>query len=68
MPEAKSRQPEMQVNEHEPLANTPIATWNLFPEGLKAHTKSAIIWAVTHRLIPRWAASALIQILRLRNC
>lgn len=36
-------------------------------ETLKARAKATIIWAVTHRLIPRWAASALIQVLKLRD-
>lgn len=36
-------------------------------EPLKARAKATIVWAVTHRLIPRWAASALIQVLRLRD-
>ncbi len=66
-PEAKSRQPEVQMNEHEPSANTPTATWSLFPEGLQACIKGTVVDCALKRRIPRKFASFLIRALGLKK-
>ena len=67
VPYAKSRKPEMQVNEHEPPANTPTAIWSLFPGDLKANIKGAVVDCALRRRIPRKFASFLIRVLGLKK-